>query len=81
MMIIDSDLVFCRSNCLATAGFDPKLPSIPAAVKNSFPGVDASNFTAYVQPNTGHGINFHYNATGANKVIMEFLDQKGLKST
>jgi hypothetical protein len=81
MMLIDSDLVFCGSNCSATAGFDPNLPSIPAAVKNNFPGVDVSNFTAYVQPNTGHGINFHFNATGANKAIMEFLDKKSLKST
>lgn len=80
-MIIDSDLVFCGSNCSATAGFDPTLPSIPAAVKNSFPGVEARSFEAYLQPNTGHAINFHYNATGANKVIMDFLDKKGLKPT
>ncbi len=80
-MIIDSDLVFCGSNCSATAGFDPTLPSIPAAVKSSFPGVDACNFTAYVQPNTGHGINFHYNSTGANEVIMEFLNKRGLQPT
>lgn len=80
-MIIDADLVFCGSNCLATDGFDPTLPSIPAAVKSSFPGVNASDFMAYVQPNTGHGINFHYNATGANTVIMEFLNKKCLKPT
>lgn len=77
----DADLVFCGGNCLATAGFDPTLPSIPAAVKNSFPGVDASNFSAYIQPNMGHGINLHYNATGAYKVILDFLNARGLNPT
>jgi hypothetical protein len=76
MMMIDSDLVFCGSNCTAPAG-----QSIPAKVQTAFPGVDPSNFTAYIQRDTGHGINFHYNATGANTQIMEFLNGKGLTSS
>lgn len=57
------------------------LPSIPAAVAANFPKVAPSNFTAYIQPNSGHGINFHYNATGAYDVIQKFLNSKGLMPT
>jgi hypothetical protein len=32
----------------------------------------------YFQPVTGHGINFHKNATGAYKVMTNFLKQGGL---
>ena len=71
-----NDLPFCGGNCFATG--DPSLPSIPAAVAKSFPKVSSGNFTAYIQPNTGHGINAHYNATGAYDVIQTFLQSKGL---
>ncbi len=47
----------------------------------NFPNLPASNFEAYVQPNTGHGINLHYNATGAYDVIEEFLAAHGLESS
>ena len=55
---------------------DPALPSIPAVVGMAFPA--ASAFEAYIQPNTGHGINVHYNATAAYRIIQEFLDTHGL---
>ncbi|CAF9933106.1 MAG: hypothetical protein HETSPECPRED_008537 [Heterodermia speciosa] len=71
-----SDLPFCGGDCFATG--DPTLPSIPAAVAASFPRVRAEDFTAYIQPNTGHGLNFHYNQTGAYRVINDFLGSKGL---
>jgi hypothetical protein len=76
--MIDSDLVFCGSDCLDTVGYDPEYKSIPEKVKDAFPHVDSSSFTAYIQPNTGHAINLHYNSTGANKVINEFLIAHGL---
>ena len=47
----------------------------------NFPKVDASNFTAYIQPNTGHGINLHYNASGAYGVIDNFIASKGLATS
>lgn len=50
-------------------------------VKMNFPMVADSNFSAVVQPNTGHGINAHYNATGAYNVINTFLASKGLASS
>jgi hypothetical protein len=56
-------------------------PSIAAMVSKSFPNVDASNFSSYIQPNTGHGINLHYNVTAAYDIINEFLNGKGLGST
>ncbi|KAE8452475.1 hypothetical protein EG329_000377 [Mollisiaceae sp. DMI_Dod_QoI] len=73
-----NDLPFCGGDCLATGG---AASSIPAMVKMNFPNVAESNFTAYIQPNTGHGINLHYNATGAYAVINEFLNSKGLQSS
>ena len=77
MQDLANDLPFCGGDCLTTG--NPSLPSIPADVAMSFPNVPPSNFTTYIQPNTGHGINFHYNATGAYNVIQEFLNSKGLK--
>lgn len=71
-----NDLPYCGGDCFATG--KPGLPSIPAAVAMNFPMVPSSNFTAYVQPHTGHGINIHYNATGAYDVIQTFLQSKGL---
>lgn len=70
------DLPYCGGDCLTTG--NTSIPSIPSTVSKSFPKVAASNFTTYIQPNTGHGINFHYNATGAYDVINNFLNAKGL---
>jgi hypothetical protein len=55
-------------------------PSLQAMVKVNFPSVDASNFS-YVQPNTGHGINLHYNSTAAYRVWNKFLGTKNLQSS
>ena len=73
---IANDLPYCGGNCLATG--DPTVPSIPATAAKAFPKVGANNFEAYIQPNTGHGLNFHYNATGTYNVIQTFLGSKGL---
>ncbi|KAA6410673.1 MAG: alpha beta-hydrolase [Lasallia pustulata] len=70
----NQDNIFCGGDCMATG--DPALPSIPADVGIAFPA--ASAFEAYIQPNTGHGINVHYNATAAYRIIQEFLDTHGL---
>ena len=69
-----NDLPFCGGNCFATG--DSSLPSIPAAVAKSFPKVPSNNFEAYIPPNTGHGINLQFNATGAYHVINDFLNAK-----
>jgi hypothetical protein len=50
------DTIYCGGDCLATG---TEQASIPAGVSKAFP--HASAFEAYIQPNTGHGINFHYN--------------------
>lgn len=76
--MIDSDLPYCGSDCLATGG---AAPSIPSQVKMNFPNVADGNFSAVVQPNSGHGINLHYNATGAYAVMNDFLGSKGLASS
>lgn len=71
-----NDLPYCGGNCFATG--NASLPSIPAAAAMNFPMVPSGDFTAYIQPNSGHGINLHYNATGAYDVIQTFLQSKGL---
>lgn len=74
----DADLPYCGSDCLATGGV---AASIPAQLIQNFPSVDPENFTAYIQPNTGHAINLHYNSTGAYAVIHNFFTAKMLQSS
>ena len=71
----DNDSPYCGGNCSNTGS---SLPSIPADVQAHFPNVPNSDFVTYVQPNIGHGINLHYNATGAYTVMNDFLNSKGL---
>ncbi|KAL8829639.1 MAG: hypothetical protein Q9170_006076 [Blastenia crenularia] len=68
------DAIYCGGDCLATG--DPAIASIPAKSKMAFPA--AKVFEAYIQPNTAHGINLHYNSTGAYNVIQRFLTAQGL---
>lgn len=63
----DYDLPYCGGNCSATGG---AASSIPAQVQKNFPN---TNISTLIQPNTGHGINFHYNATGAYNAINSFF--------
>ncbi|KAI9808812.1 MAG: hypothetical protein M1827_007187 [Pycnora praestabilis] len=63
------DAIYCGGDCSATGM--PNVTSIPAESAMAFPM--ASAFEAYIQPNTGHAINVHYNATAAYAVIQEFL--------
>ncbi|KAE8360860.1 hypothetical protein BDV27DRAFT_167404 [Aspergillus caelatus] len=67
------DLPFCGGDCLATGG---TAASIPEEAAKGFPA--SKVFQAYIQPNTGHGLNLHYNATGAYEYIADFLRQNGL---
>jgi len=71
----EHDVPFCGGNCYA------KLPnatgeSIPAGVAASYP--KASRFEAVIQPGTGHGLNFQYNATAGYDVVQKFLKSNGL---
>lgn len=67
------DLPFCGGDCLNTGGVTA---SIPAQGKMAFPKSKA--FEAYVQPETGHGLNMHYNATGGYDYIVGFLGENGV---
>lgn len=71
------DAIYCGGDCLNTAG--TPLASIPAGVQKAFPNAKA--FQAYIQPNSGHGINLHYNSTGAYRVINNWLVSQGLGSS
>ena len=67
------DAIFCGGDCTATGTDDA---SIPAQAVKQFPS--ASAFDAYLQPDTAHGINPHYNSTGAYEVIQTWLGAHGL---
>ncbi|KAF2681206.1 hypothetical protein K458DRAFT_372073 [Lentithecium fluviatile CBS 122367] len=69
----DKDQPFCGSDCMNT-GTDAE--SIPAETVTQFPR--ASVFEAYLQPNTGHGLTTHYNATAGYEVIQSWLAANGL---
>jgi pimeloyl-ACP methyl ester carboxylesterase len=69
------DVPFCGGNCYGMAQ-NMTAANIPAGVAAAFPA--ASAFEAYIQPNTGHGLNFHYNATAGYQVIQDFLASNGL---
>ncbi|KAH7119902.1 Alpha/Beta hydrolase protein [Dendryphion nanum] len=71
----EQDQPFCGGDCFATGSADP---NIPAAARPAFP--NATVFEAYIQPNTGHGINVHYNSTASYKVVNNFLAAHGLGS-
>lgn len=66
------DQPFCGFDCFATGG---AAASIPAQAKPLFP--NAAVFEAYIQPNTGHGINAHYNSTAGNEYVQSWLAANG----
>jgi len=67
------DLPYCGGNCLATG--NPSLPSIPAAVQQSFP--NTSKFGAFVVPGAGHGLNLEYSKDTTYQHISQFLVGNG----
>ena len=71
---LDYDAPYCGGACLATGS-----PNDVEKVGTAFPAAKA--FQAYVQPDSGHALNFHYSSTGAYKVIQEFLRAQGLGSS
>lgn len=68
-----NDLPFCGGDCYNTAG---GAESIPAEALTSFTA--ANPVQAYIQPNMGHGINLHYNASGAYDYIQNWLMANGM---
>jgi hypothetical protein len=58
----DSDLAFCGGNCEGV--LDPAAVAFPAS----------TNFATYIQPDAGHGLNLHRNASAFYDVIIDFLD-------
>lgn len=71
------DVPFCGGNCYGKPQ-GTTTENIPAGVAAAYPS--ASTFEAYIQPNTGHGLNFHYNATAGYQVIQDFLARNGISA-
>ncbi|KFY47811.1 hypothetical protein V496_10433 [Pseudogymnoascus sp. VKM F-4515 (FW-2607)] len=59
---------------IACGGYCPGVlePAARGVFRNS------KSFLAYTQPGTGHGLNFHRNATGGYSVMTDFLRSNGL---
>ncbi|KAL8280654.1 hypothetical protein RQP46_006977 [Phenoliferia psychrophenolica] len=71
----ERDTVFCGYTCYdVPTSYTSKLDT----VISQFPKVSPSNFSAYVVPGTGHGINFHPTSFKAYSVILDFLASHGL---
>jgi pimeloyl-ACP methyl ester carboxylesterase len=74
---IGQDSPYCGGDCYATG--DPAIPSIAAGGAPAFP--KAKTFTAYIQPNTGHALNWHTNSTQAFRVIGAWFRVNSLDGT
>ncbi|KAL4981662.1 Alpha/Beta hydrolase protein [Aspergillus falconensis] len=66
----EQDLSFCGGDCHGVLGAK-KSPSLSVFPK-------ASPLATYIQPNAGHAVNLHYNATAGYEVILSFLQENGL---
>ena len=73
------DLPFCGGDCTSTG--DPSVPNIPSLAQKLFPKVPQEDYETYLQPDTAHGLTFHYNQTAGFDVLNDFFNQKGLGST
>lgn len=62
------DLIFCGGDCVGLYGTQ-------SAAEEAFPR--AKSWEKYIQPNAGHGINLHYNASGAYGLIMNWAQKHG----
>lgn len=68
IMAGENDLPFCGGQCHGLVdGPDANLGA-------QYP--KASKVGAYVQPNSGHGMNLHYNASAWYKVVNDYLDKE-----
>lgn len=64
----EHDLPFCSGTCQ---------PALLDGVRDTlYP--QASNFSSYIVPSTGHGIEVHYTAASANRLVMDFIMGNGL---
>ncbi|KAI9664983.1 MAG: hypothetical protein M1821_006431 [Bathelium mastoideum] len=78
IMTGERDAIFCGGDCFAVDA-QSGAASIPAQAALAFPNAKA--FETYIQPNTGHALNAHYNASAAYDAIHKFLEAHGLGSS
>lgn len=69
-MAAEYGLIFCGGDCCGVvAGQTSNTSQVFSAVKP---------LEVYIQPDTGHAMNVHYNATGRFDVMSSFLGENGL---
>ncbi|KAL9085620.1 MAG: hypothetical protein Q9165_007521 [Trypethelium subeluteriae] len=66
LMAAEFDLIFCGANCTGI---------VKGPAEEAFPKAELE---VYLQPNTGHGMNLHFNATGWYGVVFDWLHEHGL---
>jgi pimeloyl-ACP methyl ester carboxylesterase len=64
----EHDLIFCGGDCKGLFGEE-------SDARLAFP--KAKSWERYIQPNVGHGINLHFNASGAYSVIQNWAGKHG----
>jgi pimeloyl-ACP methyl ester carboxylesterase len=64
-VVPEQDLIFCGGNCTGLLGPD-------SSAVQSFSA--STSVEVHIQPNTGHGLNLHHNATGGYQVILDWIE-------
>ncbi|KJZ70389.1 hypothetical protein HIM_10233 [Hirsutella minnesotensis 3608] len=67
----ERDLPFCGGDCKNAKAINSNAPNLIEMSRENFKS--ASVFNAKVVPGAGHGINYHYSAPVAYKVMLDFL--------
>lgn len=67
-LLPESDFYICRGDCKGLANL--------TALAETYP--HATNITVSIQPNTGHALPLHNNATAGFQLTFDFLDRHGL---
>lgn len=73
----ETDVPFCGGNCYGKIPGFHQFENVVQQVDLVFPRKEGG-VAVCVQPRTGHGLNFHYNATGGYGVMQDFLASNGL---
>ncbi|RDI81626.1 hypothetical protein Vi05172_g8392 [Venturia inaequalis] len=73
----ERDIPFCGGDCIITG--NPALPNLLAQSKPYLPNV--KNFTGFVVPGSGHGLNLEYSHTLTYSTMLNYLQDQGLSAS
>ncbi|TLD21636.1 hypothetical protein E2P81_ATG08224 [Venturia nashicola] len=73
----ERDVPFCGGDCIITG--NPALPNLLAQSKPYLPNV--KNFTGFIVPGAGHGLNLQYSHRLVYSTILNYLQAQGLSAS